>query len=338
MRDKLLAVKSFILRRKVWFLLGGVILVCVLPLFLKTFSVRIICRILMYCTLAGSLNIINGYSGQTCMGQAGFFAIGAYTMAILLARVGWSFWLILPVAGVFAALTGLIIALPTLKMSGIYLSVITLGASEIIRLLALNWSSLTGGAYGMKNIARPQIFGFAFNSPQRFFYLFLALACLFLFCTDRVLKSRVGRAWMSIREGSLAAASLGVNVSHYKVSNFMYGAFWAGIAGAVYAPYLQYIDSSVFSLDESFNILSMVVLGGQGMLAGPIVGSVLVNLLTELLRPIGQWRYVMYAALIIMMMWGRPQGLVGATNSVLSGGRMSARRMRKNRRKKVAKQ
>ena len=329
MRERVDAIITFCRKHRLILLIAAAVVLCAAPLVLKTSSTRILCRILMYCTLAGSLNVINGYSGQTCMGQAGFFAIGAYTTAILLARTSLSFWLILPISGVLAALTGLIIVMPTLKMKGIYLSVITLGASEIIRLLALNWTSLTGGAYGMKDIARPHIFGFVFNTPFRFFYLFLAVALVFLLCTRRVLRSRVGRAWMSIREGELAAASLGIAVSRYKVSNFMYGAFWAGIAGSVYAPYLQYIDSSVFALDEGFNILSMVVIGGQGTLIGPIVGSIIVNLLTEALRVIGQWRYVIYAMIIILMMWVRPQGLVGATNSVLSGGKMSAKKLRK---------
>jgi branched-chain amino acid transport system permease protein len=123
---------------------------------------------------------------------------------------------------------------------------------------------------------------------------------------------------MSIREDELASKSLGVYTSRYKALNFMYGAFWAGIAGAIYAPYVRFIDSTYFTLDEGWNILSMVIIGGQGTLVGPIVGSVLVNYLTEVLRPIGQWRMVAYALLIIIMMWWRPQGLAGASNSIVA--------------------
>lgn len=302
-------------------IIAALIFLAVFPLMgFKASTVRIFCRILLYCTLAGSLNMINGYSGQTCIGQAGFFAIGAFTMAILATRYQISFWILLPLSGVTAMLVGLLVALPTLRMSGIYLSIITLGASEVIRITALNWESLTGGSFGIKNIPRPELLGLVIDKPVKFYYLFLIIAVVFLYVSYRTLKSRVGRAWMAIREGELAAKSLGIQTSRYKATNFMFGAFWAGICGAAYAPYLQYIDSAVFTLDEGFNILSMVIIGGQGTLAGPIVGSILVNSLTELLRPIGQWRFVMYAAMIIIMMWVRPQGLVGASDSVLAGG------------------
>jgi branched-chain amino acid transport system permease protein len=210
-------------------------------------------------------------------------------------------------------------------MSGIYLSIVTLGFSEIVRLLALNWTALTGGPMGIKGIPVPVFFGIQLRSSKTYYYLFLALAALFVFCTHRVIRSRVGRAWMSIREDPLASRSLGVEASRYKALNFMYGAFWIGIAGAVYAAYVRFIDSTFFTLDEGFNILSMVIIGGQGTLVGPVVGSILVNFLTELLRPIGAWRMVAYAVLIIVMMWWRPQGLAGASDSILAEGKIRAR-------------
>lgn len=286
---------------------------------IKSSVIRILCRILMYCTLAGSLNVVNGYTGQGCIGYAGFFAIGAYSMAILSTKAALSFWVILPLAGIITALVGALICLPTLKMKGIYLSLITLGASEAIRIIALNWTSLTGGPYGIKNIPRPTLASLTINSPEKFYYLFLVIGIVFLFTTHRVLHSRVGRAWLSIREDELAARSLGVNLKAFKITNFAYATFWAGVAGAAYAAYLQYIDSSAFNTDEGFNILSMVIIGGQGTLVGPVVGSIIVNVLTEALRGIGQWRYVAYGALIIAMMWWRPQGLMGASNSILAG-------------------
>ena len=292
----------------------------VLPIPMQKSSVRICCRIMMYCTLAGSLNVINGFSGQTCLGQAGFYAIGAYVMSILITRFQISFWILLPISGICAALVGALIALPTLRMKGIYLSMVTLGAAEIIRIIALNWTSVTGGAFGIKGITRPSFFGFTFNSPLKFYYLFLTVAVLFLFVTNRIMNSRIGRAWLSIREGELAATSLGVETARFKVMNFMYGAFWAGVAGGMYAPYLQYIDSNSFTLNEGFTILSMVILGGQGTLAGPVVGSVVVNLLTEVLRPIADWRFVIYAVLLLVMIWVRPQGILGMESKGITGG------------------
>lgn len=296
----------------------------------RSYVLGVLCRILLYSTISGALNVINGYTGQTCLGVAGFFCIGCYTEAILSTSVGLNFWWCIPIAGIVTALIGLLVALPTLKMGGIYLAIVTLGFSEIARLLALNLTSLTGGALGIKNIPVPELFGIVFKNSQTYYYLFLVLAIIFIFVTHRVIDSKLGRAWMSIREDQLAAQSLGVNASFYKATNFMYGAFWVGIAGSVYAPYVRFIDSTYFTLDEGWNILSMVILGGQGTLIGPIVGSVIVNFLTEVLRPVGQWRLVGFALLIIIMMWKRPQGLAGASDSKLAGNVNDKKVMEKN--------
>lgn len=320
-----------------WIILAAalVILLTMPLIFPKSYVMGIMCRILMYATLAGSLNAINGYSGQTCIGQAGFFCIGTYCEAIMATRLGMNFWILLPIAGIVTSLLGLLIAWPTLKMKGMYLSIVTLGFSEIVRLIALNWEWLTGGPMGIKGIPVPSLFGFQIKSSKTYYYIFLAIAVIFLFVTGRVIKSRVGRAWMSIREDQLAAKSLGVEASKYKALNFMYGAFWAGIVGAAYAPYVRFIDSTFFTLDEGFNILSMVIIGGQGTLVGPVVGSIIVNLLTEVLRPIGQWRMVAYAVLIIVMMWWRPQGLVGASDSILAGGQIKKQKALKAAKEEV---
>lgn len=292
----------------------------------QSYTMGVMCRIFMYALLAGSLNVINGYSGQFNIGHAGFYCVGAYCEAILATKLGLSFWIALPLAGLAAMLVGCIVAVPTLRLRGTYLAIVTLGASEIIRLIALNWDDFTGGANGIKGIPAPLLGSFKISKAVDYYYIFLALAILFFFLTARVINSRVGRAWMSIREDEAAARSLGVEASRYKAANFMYGAFWAGIAGGAFAPYFKYISSDMFSLDEGFNILSMVIIGGQGTLIGPVVGAVIVNFLTEVLRPVSQYRSVAYAILIIVMMWVRPQGLVGASNSVLAERRLGRHR------------
>jgi len=300
------------------FCLFAVFLILFPVFYTRSYVLGVIGRIFLYSVLAGALNVINGYSGQFCIGAAGFFAVGAYTQAILSVNAGWNFWVILPIAGLLTAVVGLLLAWPILKMSGIYLSLVTLGFSEIVRLIALNWTSLTGGPMGIKSIPVPVLFSLQIRTARSYYYIFLVLAIVFIVCTYRVIRSRVGRAWMAIREDSLAAKSLGVETSRYKALNFMYGAFWMGIAGAVYAPYVRFIDSTFFTLDEGWNILSMVIIGGQGTLLGPVLGSVIVNFLTEWLRPVGAWRMVAYALLIIAMMWWRPQGLAGASDSILA--------------------
>jgi branched-chain amino acid transport system permease protein len=291
----------------------------------KSYVMGVMCRIFMYALLAGSLNVINGYSGQFNIGHAGFYCVGAYCEAILATKLGLSFWIALPLAGVVAMSVGCIVALPILRLRGTYLAIVTLGASEIIRLIALNWDGLTGGPDGIKGIPAPLLFGTKISRAVDYYYIFLALVVIFYFLTSRVIKSRVGRAWISIREDEIAARSLGVETSRYKAENFMYGAFWAGIAGAAFAPYFKFISSDMFTLDEGFNILSMVIIGGQGTLVGPMVGAVIVNFLTEILRPVSQYRLVAYALLIIIMMWVRPQGLVGTSNSILVERRIGGR-------------
>lgn len=298
------------------------VLIILPQLDIKTVYIRYACTILMYATLAGSLNVINGYSGQSCMGQAGFFCIGAYTCAILSTKFGVPFWLCLPLGGILGAIVGALVSLPTLRLQGIYLSIVTLGASEIIRIVAQSWTDVTGGSMGIKSIPKPELFGYKIFKPQDYYYIFLVVGVIFLFLTARVLKSRVGRAWMSIREDQIAARSLGVEIKRYKSSNFMYGAFWAGVIGAAYAPFVSFIEASQFTLDTGFDVLAMVVIGGQGTLIGPIVGATIVTLLTESLRFLSYWRYVIYAVIIILMMWVRPQGLVGASNSILAGGQL----------------
>lgn len=316
-------IKSLYEKHRLIVLLVLFIVSLIFPLvFQQALILRYVCTIMVYATLAGSLNVINGYSGQTCLGQVGFFCIGAYICAVLMKNFGVSFWIVLPLAGIMAALVGLIVSLPTLKLSGIYLSIVTLGAAEIIRIIAQTWTPVTGGALGIKQIPYPNFFGVELFRPKYYYYIFLFIGIIFLFITDRVLKSRVGRSWMAIREDQIAAKSLGVETSKCKCINFMYGAFWAGIIGAAYAPFVNYIESSQFTTDTGFNVLAMVVIGGQGTLLGPIVGSTIVTILTEALRFLENWRYVIYAIIIIFMMWVRPQGLLGASDSILAGGKI----------------
>ena len=276
--------------------------------------VNVMTLVLLYIVLVSSLNVVNGYSGQFNVGQAGFYCIGAYTAAILSTRFGWSFWILLPVSGIMAALVSLLLSIPTAKLKGMYFTIVTLGFSEIVRQLCLNWTSLTRGPRGISGIPSPGFFGISYSRNAFFYYVLFTITVVMLFCTNRVLKSRIGRAWRSIREDDAAAASLGVQVARYKMLNFAYSAFWAGVAGCVYVFFQRFVSPDSFTLDESFNILAMNVIGGQGTLLGPIVGSMVINLITEMFRSALQYRMLLYSALIIIMMWIRPQGLVGSIN------------------------
>ena len=315
-KDVTQKIAAFVEKNKTWVLLALAIAAILFPIVVQSkYTSRFMCVILMYCTLGGALNTINGYSGQFCIGFAGFVCIGAYTQGILSTVFGWNFWALLLLGGIASAFVGFLVSLPTLRLSGIYLAIVTIGLSEVIRLIVLNWTSVTGGAHGIKGIPAPSLFGISFSNPRLYYYIFLAILFLFLFCTSRILKSRVGRAWLSIRENQTAARSLGISTPYYKSLCFVYAAFWGGLIGSAYAAFVVYIDSTYFTMGLSMDILSMVIIGGSGTLVGPIVGAFVVQLLTESLRSFGTWRYVVYAVLIIAMMWVRPQGLAGSSKA-----------------------
>lgn len=170
---------------------------------------------------------------------------------------------------------------------------------------------------GIKAIEGPALLGLSLQSPKGYYYIIFVLLIFMVFCTTRILKSRTGRAWISIRENGAAAASIGINTGRYKTINIMYATFWEGCAGAFMATYYHFVDSSMFVTDESFNILSMAIVGGMGTIAGPIVGAVVINMITEVFRFMAEYRMVIYALLIIGMMWLRPQGIAGSSDSVL---------------------
>ncbi len=328
---------GFVKAHKLWFLLALAAVAVAYPWLVPTSYLRGIgTKMLMYAVFAGSLNIINGYSGQFTLGHAGFICIGAYTGSLMMTRLGVGFWLALPCAGIVSGIFGFLISFPTRKLSGLYLTIVTLGFGEIIRIICLNWTSVTGGALGIKSIPAPQFFGINMRNAYCFYYIIFALLLLMLFCTHRVLNSRVGRAWISIRENQTAAASLGVNTTFYKGINLMYGAFWAGLIGAFQASYMQFIDPTMYGTEETFNIMAMTIVGGMGTLGGPIVGSLLINLITEVFRFTEQYRMLIYAVLIIAMMWIRPQGIAGAANSAMVVSSSKRRRRRKNGQKEGA--
>jgi len=318
MREKLSHLGSFrfdLLRHENKIIVAIMAVLFLLPLVIHSkVTVNTFTLILLYVILVSSLNVVNGYSSQFNVGQAGFYCIGAYTAAILTTRFGVSFWLLLPISGAMAALVSLLLSAPTAKLKGMYFTIVTLGFSEIVRQLCLNWTDLTRGPRGISGIPAPEFFGIDYPRSTFFYYVVFALAVIMLFCTKRVLASRVGRAWRAIREDDAAASSLGVETAKYKMLNLAYSAFWAGVAGCVYVFFQRFVSPDSFTLDESFNILAMNIIGGQGTLLGPIVGALVVNLITELFRSALQYRMLIYSALIILMMWLRPQGLVGAIN------------------------
>ena len=252
--------------------------------------------------LAVSLNLITGFTGQFSLGHAGFMSIGAYTSAIILLAYPtvWGFLGGILAGGVLAAVVGFLIGLPTLRLKGDYLAIATLGMAEIIRVIFLNLD-ITGGASGLASIPR--------MANWWWLFIFTVLSVVLI---NNFLKSSLGRACISIREDEIAAESMGINSTKYKVLAFSLGAFFAGIAGGLYASYFFFIRPNIFGFMKSIDILVLVVLGGLGSLSGSVIAAILLTILTTFLQQFTEVRMIIYALLLVIIMIFRPQGLMGS--------------------------
>ena len=333
------------------------IVLLLLPFFIDALLgrgwVRIADFAMLYIMLALGLNIVVGYAGLLDLGYIAFFAVGAYCYALtgsphlasafpLLFPHGihLSFWVVLPLAALLAGGFGVLLGAPTLRLRGDYLAIVTLGFGEIIRIFLNNLNAplnLTNGPQGISRIdpvnvagaplnATQQILGVTLPSVHLYFYLFLAFTALVVFTSRRLEKSRIGRAWMAIREDEIAASAMGINTRNLKLLAFAMGAMFGGVSGALFAGFQGFVSPESFSLMESVMVLCMVVLGGMGNIAGVILGSVLLALLPEVLRhgvvPLQQalfgkmiidpesLRMLLFGGALVVMMLYRPAGLL----------------------------
>lgn len=301
-------------------------------------------QIIIYCSiniiLATSLNLINGYTGQFSLGHAGFMAIGAYTAAAISAYMGptlysilgdgvfgKSLWFIfvLLLGGTGAAIAGIIVGVPSLRLKGDYLAITTLGFSEIIRVVIQNLQFLgasqgfrgiyvyQNGARSLEMISELGDMPFKFYDIPKytdFFWTFLIVAVI-IFGITNLMRSTYGRGFIAVKDDEIAAESMGINTTRFKVTAFIIGAFFAGVAGGLYSHFLQYINPEDFNFLRSIEIVAMVILGGMGSTLGVVIAAIVLTLLPELLRDVQQYRMIVYALLLIIMMILRPQGLFG---------------------------
>ncbi len=299
-------------KKKITYPLVLIILLLLPKSGMNSYLVRVITVVGIYIILSLSLNLISGYAGQISIGHAGFYAIGAYTSALLSLRLGIPFPIAMLGGAIMAGLFGLLLGLPTLRLSGTYLAVTTIGFCEVVRMTFLNWEWLARGPLGLNKIPRPVFFGIKLTSFNGgYYYLVLFLVILTTFIMYRIVNSKFGRALVSIREDELAATLMGIKTTKYKVAAFVISAFFAGIAGSFYAHFMTYIDPNGFVFDESVLMLSIVILGGMGTLKGMYLGSVLLVTLPEMLRSLQEYRFVMYGVVLVVMMRFRPQGILG---------------------------
>jgi len=284
--------------------------------------------VLTYVMLGWGLNIVVGLAGLLDLGYVAFYAVGAYTYALLATTFGWSFWVCLPLAGLLAACWGMVLGFPVLRLRGDYLAIVTLAFGEIVRIVLLNWYDFTGGPNGINNIPRPSFFGIEFSRGEDGFaaifgleysamhrivflyYVILALALVTAFVTTRVRRLPVGRAWEALREDEIACRSLGINTTNTKLTAFAMGAMFGGFAGSFFATRQGFISPESFTFIESAVILAIVVLGGLGSQIGVVVAAIVMIGGFEVFRDLEEFRMLVFGlAMVLIMVW-RPRGLV----------------------------
>ncbi len=314
-----------------WLLLAAAVLLPMSPFGdQKTMDLGVL--ILTYVMLGWGLNIVVGLAGLLDLGYVAFYAVGAYTYALLSTQHGLGFWAVLPVAGMLAALFGVLLGFPVLRLRGDYLAIVTLGFGEIIRLVLLNWVDLTNGPAGIGSIPGPTLFGavFSANAPPGkqtvsemlgipfdgnhrlifLYYIILLLALVTNLFTQRMRRLPVGRAWEALREDETACKALGINPTNTKLTAFAIGAMFAGFAGSFFAAKQRFISPESFVFIESAIILAIVVLGGMGSQIGVVLAAVLLIGLPEWFRDLGNYRMLAFGLAMVLIMVFRPRGLV----------------------------
>jgi branched-chain amino acid transport system permease protein len=286
-------------------------LLAVCPLILDTYWTDVLNNVGLYAILALSLNVILGLAGLFHMGHAAFYAVGAYTTAILNTVYGVPVLWTMPVAGLLAGIFAALVARPIIHLRGDYLLIVTIGVVEIVRIALINnIFGITGGANGIFGIARPMLLGFKLTKPMHFFYLIWILTGVSIFLFRRLELSRFGRALRYIKEDETAAAGSGIDVAGYKLAAFVIGAVWAGMTGTIFAAKMTIISPESFTFWESVVLFTIVILGGSGNIWGVLVGAFLLVGLPELFRDFAQYRMLVFGAAMVAMMIFRNGGLL----------------------------
>ena len=305
-------------------ILAGVAIALILPWVTDNYAKDVAINVLIYIALGLGLNIVVGLAGLLDLGYIAFYAVGAYTYALLNTQYGIPFWIALPLGCLISAMAGTVIGYPTLKMRGDYLAIVTLGFGEIIRIILNNWDKVTQGPNGVLGIKAPGLFypvvgdsGFHFahlymKDLTWLYYLILLIAAIIMVCVYRLNDSRIGRAWMAVREDETAAELTGIHTTRMKLFAYILGAIFAGFAGAFFAAKVRYVNPSSFVFLESALVLCIVVLGGMGSIPGILLGAAAIIVLPEMFRGLELYRMAAFGGAMTVMMVFRPEGLIPA--------------------------
>jgi branched-chain amino acid transport system permease protein len=283
------------------------------PFTFSIYQTNIMITALIYVVTGLGLNIVVGLAGLLDLGYVAFYAVGAYSYALLNYHFGLTFWMVLPIGAALGLLFGVLLGFPVLRLKGDYLAIVTLGFGEIIRLILENWNAFSFGPSGIANIPRPGLFGLELSLHQVTIYLYflmIGLALFTIFVVKRLQESRIGRAWIALREDEIACQAMGIDKTKTKLSAFAMGATWAGMAGVVFAAKTTFINPASFTIWESIIILCVVVLGGMGSVVGVIFGAMVLILLPEYLRAFSEYRMLLFGMIMVIMMVFRPGGIV----------------------------
>jgi branched-chain amino acid transport system permease protein len=315
-----------------WIGYAGLAAAVVMPFVAGSYYIDLGTTVLIYVMLGWGLNIVVGLAGLLDLGYVAFYAVGAYTVGLLATNFDLGFWACLPLSGLFAACFGIVLGFPVLRLRGDYLAIVTLGFGEIIRVVLLNWASVTNGPNGIGGIPRPSFFGLPFTGsapegstsfadffglyydPQQrlifLYFVILGLALLTNLFTLRMRRLPVGRAWEALREDEIACRAIGINATNVKLSAFAIGAMFGGLAGAFFATRQGFISPESFNFTESATILAIVVLGGMGSQLGVVLAAMVLVMLPELAREFADYRMLLFGAAMVVIMVVRPRGLL----------------------------
>jgi branched-chain amino acid transport system permease protein len=289
--------------------LAALVAAIVVPSFLKNYGIHLFTTWLVFIIATMGLNLTVGYAGQKSLGHAAFFGIGAYTVAIFL-KAGLSFWLGLPAAALLCFVVGLILGFPALRVQTIYLAFATLGFNTALWLVMRNEEWLTGGTFGINNIARPMLGSLSLDRNLPYYYLVLAFTLVLAALLWGLLRSPWGKAFTALRDNPIRAESLGIDTRGYTLLSFAIGAVYAGIAGGLYASQVQFIDPALFTVGSSIMMYLMVVVGGPGYFFGPLLGSAVGVILPEWLRFAQAWYLLIFGTAVVLLMIWLPDGLL----------------------------
>ena len=298
-----------------FFCVAAAVFMLAVPPFLKNYGIYLLSYWLVFIIATMGLNLTVGYAGQKSLGHAAFFGIGAYTVAILM-KAGISFWIGLPAGALICFVLGIILGFPALRVQTIYLAFATLGFNTAVWLVMRNEEWLTGGTFGINNIARPSLFGFSTEGNLAYYYLVLGFAVILGLLQLGLLRSPWGKAFTALRDNPIRAESLGVDTRGYTLLSFALGAVYAGIAGALFASLVQFIEPAPFTVGASIMMYLMVVVGGPGYFLGPVVGAAVGVLLPEWLRFAQAWYLFVFGSAVVLLMIWLPDGLLSIPDRI----------------------